>query len=41
MNCIHILIIGQYHVILDEPHFKDLLNIHVTPAPATVSKNVN
>ena len=28
---------GQYSVIMDESHFKDLLNQHVTPPPATVS----
>ena len=31
------LISGKYHVILDETHFKELLNVHVTPLPATVS----
>ncbi|KAH9514154.1 General transcription factor IIH subunit 2 [Bulinus truncatus] len=31
---------GTYNVILDEPHFKDLLTSHVTPAPAARSKNI-
>lgn len=26
---------GDYNVILDEPHFKDLLNAHVSPPPAS------
>ena len=28
---------GRYDVILDESHFKDLLNSHVAPPPASVS----
>ncbi|KAK7089453.1 hypothetical protein V1264_024720 [Littorina saxatilis] len=28
---------GQYNVVLDETHFKDLLNQHVTPPPATAN----
>ena len=35
--CVWYPLAGQYSVILDESHYKDLLNQHVTPPPATVS----